>query len=77
MRTEPTFPTPLTERLKSTQQRLANILIERRLCAARLMTYEAEVADLLETEAALRRAIDGAAQPQTGRSTRRLQSRRP
>lgn len=51
----------LHERLRKVHQRLANTMIERRLCAARLLTYDAEVAELNEATAALRRAIDGVA----------------
>lgn len=53
----------LHERLRKVHQELANTMIERRLCEARLMLYETEVAELQQAEAALRRAIDGAAQP--------------
>lgn len=59
--------TPGTEhlhrRLRKVHQDLANTMIERRLCAARLMTFVAEVEELQQTEAALRRAIDGASKP--------------
>lgn len=53
----------LHERLRKVHQELANTMIERRLCAARLMVYETEVAELQQAEAALHRAIDGASQP--------------
>jgi hypothetical protein len=68
----------LHDRMRKVHQRLANTMIERRLCAARLMTYDAEVAELQETAAALRRAVEGMAQSdsRTTPSRRRAGSRR-
>lgn len=69
----------LHERLRKVHQELANTMIERRLCAVRLMTYEAEMAELQQAEAALRRAIDGGAQQSVNsmkRAAPRAQRRR-
>jgi hypothetical protein len=64
----PHDPSTLQERLRRTEEALADQLIERRLDRDRMALLQIQVADLKEEVGRLRRALEGASPESTRRS---------